>query len=234
MKGKVYMLPCPINEEGIADIPARTIAMTHSLDHFIVERARTARRYLKSTAHPKAISDIQIVELDKHGASPEIKPFLRKCQDGISIGVLSEAGCPGIADPGAEIVAMAHDMGITVVPMVGPSSILLALMASGMSGQSFAFNGYLPNKRPQLIQKLRSLESRAIKENQTQIFMDAPYRNEFLLSSCIDALQGQTKLSLAVDIGAETEYIVCRKVKDWNKADLKSFHKRPAIVMIGL
>lgn len=227
------MLPCPIHEEGNEDIPARTIALTHSLDHFIVERARTARRYIKTTQHPKAISELNILELDKHGQSPEIKPFLSLCKQGISIGVLSEAGCPGVADPGAEIVAMAHDMGISIVPAVGPSSILLAVMGSGMSGQSFAFNGYLPNKKPQLVQRLRTLESRALKEQQTQIFMDAPYRNEFLLSNCLDALQGNTKLCIAADIGSSQEYIRTQKVKDWNKSQFKQFHKRPAIVLIG-
>lgn len=233
MHGKIYMVPCPIVEDGIASLPPQTIEILHSLDHFIVERARTARRFIKETAHPRPIQELEILELDKHGKVEGLKSFILKAKQGVSIGVISEAGCPGVADPGAEIVAIAHDEDISVSPCVGPSSILLALMSSGMSGQSFTFNGYLSNKKPALVKQLRELESRAIKRRETQIFMDAPYRNEFLLSTCKDALHKDTRLCVAVDIGAKTEYIKTKKVKDWQATEFKSFHKRPAIVMLG-
>ncbi len=227
------MIPCPIIENGISSLPPATLEILHSLDHFIVERARTARRFIKESGHPKPIAELDIFELDKHGKVEGLKDFVLKAKKGLSIGVISEAGCPGVADPGAEIVAIAHREDVTVSPCVGPSSILLALMASGMSGQSFCFNGYLSNKKPALIKELRSLESKANKLKQTQIFMDAPYRNEFLLSTCKEALRPDTKLCLAVDISASTEYIKTKKVSQWKSSEFKDFHKRPAIVMIG-
>lgn len=227
------MIPCPIVENGIDSLPPATLEVLHQLDHFIVERARTARRFIKESGHPKPIPTLEILELDKHGKVAGLKDFVLKAKSGISIGIISEAGCPGVADPGAEIVAIAHAEDIQVSPCVGPSSILLALMSSGMSGQSFCFNGYLSNKKPALIKQLRDLESRSFKRKETQIFMDAPYRNEFLLSTCIEALRADTMLCVAVDISADTEYIKTKKVKNWQVSEFKNFHKRPAIVMIG-
>ena len=227
------MVPCPIIENGISSLPPATLEVLHSLDHFIVERARTARRFIKESGHPKPIAELEIFELDKYGKVEGLKPFILKVKEGISIGIISEAGCPGVADPGADIAAIAHREGITVSPCVGPSSILLALMSSGMSGQSFCFNGYLSNKKPELIKQLRDLESKAHKQKQTQIFMDAPYRNEFLLSTCKEALRANTLLCVAVDISADSECIMTKKVSEWNASEFKSFHKRPAIVMIG-
>jgi len=227
------MIPCPIVENGMSSLPPATLEVLHSLDHYIVERARTARRFIKESGHPKPINELNILELDKHGKNPELKSFILKAKEGISIGIISEAGCPGVADPGAEIVDIAHRVDIQVSPLVGPSSILLALMASSMSGQSFCFNGYLSNKKPVLVKQLRDLESKVHKRKETQIFMDAPYRNEFLLTTCIEALRADTKLCVAVDISAETEYIKTKKVKDWKASEFKDFHKRPAIVLIG-
>ena len=227
------MVPCPIVEDGIASLPPATMEILHSLDHFIVERARTARRFIKESGHPRPIAELEILELDKHGKNPDLKSFILQAKQGTSIGIISEAGCPGVADPGAEIVNIAHREDIQVSPCVGPSSILLALMASGMSGQSFCFNGYLSNKKPALIKQLRELESRTHKRKETQIFMDAPYRNEFLLNSCKEALRPDTLLCIAVDISGASEYIKTQKIKDWKTAEFKEFHKRPAIVMIG-
>ncbi len=227
------MVPCPIIDNGMNSLPSATLGILHSLDHFIVERARTARRFIKESGHPRPINELEILELDKHGKVEGLKSFILKAKEGISIGIISEAGCPGVADPGADIVAIAHDEDIVVSPCVGPSSILLALMSSGMSGQSFCFNGYLSNKKPALVKQLRELESKAYKRRETQIFMDAPYRNEFLLSTCKEALRGDTKLCVAVDISADTEYIKTKKVKDWKTSEFKDFHKRPAIVLLG-
>ena len=227
------MVPCPIVEDGIASLPPATMEILHSLDHFIVERERTARRFIKVSGHPRPIAELEILELDKHGKNPDLKSFILQAKQGTSIGIISEAGCPGVADPGAEIVNIAHREDIQVSPCVGPSSILLALMASGMSGQSFCFNGYLSNKKPALIKQLRELESRTHKRKETQIFMDAPYRNEFLLNSCKEALRPDTLLCIAVDNSGASEYIKTQKIKDWKTAEFKKFHKRPAIVMFG-
>lgn len=227
------MVPCPIIENGISSLPPATIEILYALDHFIVERARTARRFIKESGHPMPINELEILELDKHGKVEGLRSFILKAKEGVSIGVISEAGCPGVADPGAEIVEIAHNEDIPVSPCVGPSSILLALMSSGMSGQSFCFNGYLSNKKPALVKQLRELESKAHKRGETQIFMDAPYRNEFLLSTCKDALRPDTKLCVAVDISADTEYIKTKKVKDWQASEFKTFHKRPAIILLG-
>lgn len=232
MEGKIYMIPCPIVEGKLGTLPQDTIDILHKLDHFIVERARTTRRFIKSTSHPKPINELQIFELDKHGKTNGLRDFVLKAKEGISIGVVSEAGCPGVADPGAEIASMAHSLNIDVSPCVGPSSILLALMASGLSGQSFCFHGYLPNKRPALVAALKALETRSKKNRETQIFMDAPYRNEFLIETCIDTLRLDTNLCVAVDIGADTESIKTSLIKDWDRKSLKHYHKRPAIVLI--
>lgn len=227
------MIPCPIAENAMATIPKDTLQTMFGLTHFIVERARTARRYFKQAGHPTPIDEMSILELDKHEGNTDISSFLSVTDRGISIGVLSEAGCPGVADPGAHIVALAHQLHIDVSPCVGPSSILLALMASGMNGQSFTFNGYLPNKKPTLVSRLRQLESRVHQQQEAQIFMDAPYRNEFLLNTCIETLRPQTRLCVAVDIGLPSQEIYTLPISKWEKANFKKYHKRPAIVIIG-
>ncbi|MEM9545576.1 MAG: SAM-dependent methyltransferase [Bacteroidota bacterium] len=231
--GTLYMMPCPIVEDGISTLSADSIDHLHQLTHFVVERARTARRFIKSTGHPTPISELQIFELDKNDPTKGLHNFLNYLQDGIDIGVLSEAGCPGIADPGNLAVQYAHRYSIRVSPLVGPSSILLALIASGLNGQNFAFNGYLPNKGPELIKKLKRLEQKVKNENQTQIFMEAPYRNEFILSHCLKVLSSEIKLCVACDINASNEFIWTKKISDWIGTNWKEYHKRPAIFLIG-
>jgi 16S rRNA (cytidine1402-2'-O)-methyltransferase len=199
----------------------------------VVERARTARRFIKSTDHPIAISELQIFELDKNDPLSGLEKFLTVLKSGIHVGVLSEAGCPGIADPGNLAVQYAHKNDIQVIPLVGPSSILLALIASGLNGQNFAFNGYLPNKAPELSKKLKSLEQKFVADNQTQIFMEAPYRNEFILIHCLKMLSPQTKLCIACDINGAAEYIKTKTIQEWKGTDWKQFHKRPAVFLIG-
>ena len=227
------MVPCPIVEDGLSSLSNEAIHILHRLDHFVVERARTARRFIKTTNHPLPISDLQIFELNKNEPGEGLKPFLAKLLQGTDIGVMSEAGCPGIADPGNLAVQFAHKNDIHVRPLVGPSSILLALIASGMNGQNFAFNGYLPNKGPELSKQLKMLEQKVQKSNQTQIFMEAPYRNEFILQHCLKVLSPNTNLCIACDINAESEYIVTKSIKDWKGTNWKQFHKRPAVFLIG-
>lgn len=226
------MLPCPIAEDKIGTIPSDTISIIHSLDHFIVERAKTARRFLKLASHPTTMQEIEIMELDKNDASRDLHEFLSPLKKGISIGLISEAGCPGIADPGALAVKWCHEHNIQVVPMVGPSSILLALMASGFSGQQFTFHGYLPVKKPELISRLKQLESIVRKTGGSQIFMETPYRNHGLLETLLKTLSPQSKLCVAVDINNEKEWIITKTVQQW-KSHKFEIHKRPAIFIIG-
>ena len=174
---------------------------------------------------------MQILEITEN--KKELNEFLQVVHQGTNIGVISEAGCPGVADPGAEVVAWAHLHGIKVVPFVGPSSILLALMASGFNGQNFVFNGYLSNKKPELITQLKALEQKVQKTGQTQIFMETPYRNAFIIETCLDTLNDQTRLCIACDINAPDEYIRQMRVVEWKKAIKGEYHKRPCIYLIG-
>lgn len=227
------MMPCPIVEDGLSSLSEDAVKVLHKLTCFVVERARTARRFIKSTGHPIAISELQIFELDKNNPSNGLDVFLKRLLHSEDVGVLSEAGCPGIADPGNLAVQFAHKNDIKVCPLVGPSSILLALIASGLNGQNFAFNGYLPNKSPELSKKLKHLEQKVTSNNQTQMFMEAPYRNEFILTHCVKVLSPNLKLCVACDINAPTEYVKTKTIKEWKGTDWKQFHKRPAVFLIG-
>lgn len=234
MSGTLYMIPCPISEEGLNTIPKDTIELLHRLDHFVVERARTTRRYIKSTGHPKTIDSLNIFELDKEQPeSQELFSFLKQLKTGQSIGVISEAGCPGIADPGAIIVHWAHQNNIKVVPLVGPSSIFLALMGSGMNGQGFCFHGYLPAKTNEMSKALKRVESLSISTRQTQIFMEAPYRNKNIFEQALKALSTQTKLCIACDINTSQEYIKTMTIDQWKKQNAPDLHKRPCIFLLG-
>jgi len=231
--GTLYMIPCPIVDFQVGSIPSDTLDRTKKISHFVVERARTARRWLSSIKHPVAIDDMSIYELDKNAPEQDLSQMLSHLQRGIDVGVLSEAGCPGIADPGHRAVQYAHSKGYRVAPLVGPNSILMALMASGFSGQSFAFHGYLPNKKPELVRRLQTLEGQMIRSGQTQLFMEAPYRNGFMIETACGVLQPRTLLSVACDLDADTEYVRTFTVQDWKSINVKPLHKRPAIFSIG-
>jgi 16S rRNA (cytidine1402-2'-O)-methyltransferase len=230
-KGSILLFPCPIADGHVDSLAPETIRFLHQTTHFIVEKAKTARRFISASKHPIPISQLEIFEINDDKA--ETQTFLMKVFDGIDIGVISEAGCPGVADPGSEVVDWAHHNDIRVVPYVGPSSILLYLMASGFNGQSFAFNGYLSNKKPELIQQLKSLETKVLKTGQTQMFMETPYRNAFMIEACVMALQPNTKLCICCDINSPTEYIRQQSIKNWKKTDPNQYHKRPCIYIIG-
>ena len=232
-KGNLYLIPVPIAEGSLHTIPQYVIERIHQLDYFIAERAKTARHFIKATGMPKPLPSLIIEELNKRTTGEEKTAFLNPALEGNDIGLMSEAGCPGVADPGAEIVAMAHQKGIRVVPMVGPSSILMALMASGMNGQSFAFQGYLGAKTLDLVKDLKRLESQAIKFKQTQLFIEAPYRNRGVVEQALKVLQAETRFGIAMDISAPTEYIKTLKIKQWRKERLPELHKRPAIFLIS-
>jgi 16S rRNA (cytidine1402-2'-O)-methyltransferase len=229
--GKIYLFPCPISEGKTESLSTEAINFLHQTKYFIVERAKTARHFLKTIHHPLPIAELNIHEITN--LKSENETFLKAVFEGADIGVISDAGCPGIADPGAEVVDWAHTHGVRVVPFVGPSSILMALMSSGMSGQNFAFNGYLSNKKPELIQELKSLETKMYKSNQTQIFMETPYRNDFVIETCLQSLRPETKFCIACDINGPDENIRQMKVSDWKKAEKAHYHKKPCIFIIG-
>jgi len=231
-KGKLYLIPVPLGEESIHTIPAYVIEILHGLDFFISERAKTARHFIKKTQPVKAFSELTFFELNKRTEAAEIPTFLNPALEGNDIGLLSEAGCPGVADPGAVVVKLAHESGIEVIPLVGPSSILLSLMASGMNGQQFCFNGYLSHKKPELSKDLKRLEQLSSKFNQTQIFIETPYRNNGLIETALKTLSPQTQFCIAADISLPNQYIVTKKIRDWCNETIPDFHKRLAVFLI--
>jgi len=231
--GTLYLLPTPLGDAP-ASLSPEILEYMDTLTTFITERARTSRRLIKQLHPSKNISELEIFELNKHDPSDGIASFLQPALKGVSIGLLSEAGCPGVADPGALVVAKAHDLGIPVKPIIGPSSILLALMASGMTGQQFCFNGYLPAKKPELSKALRKMEQRSRQSNQTEIFIEAPYRNEQMINTAKETLNLDTRFSMAVDLTLPTEEIISKNIVDWMMIDPAKYQKRPAIFMLAV
>ncbi|MBQ5843777.1 MAG: SAM-dependent methyltransferase [Alistipes sp.] len=236
MKGVLYLIPCPIAEDtAVSDVtPTANQRVIDSLDYFIVENIRSARRFLSKSGYAKSIDQARFVELNEHTTSPtEIAKMVEPLLKGVSGGVISEAGVPAVADPGQAVVELCHKHDIRVVPLVGPSSILMAVMASGLSGQSFAFNGYLPIKEPERSKTIKRLESRAKTERQSQLFIEAPYRNIKLLEQMIKTLQPETRLCIACDITSASEYIRTATVAQWRKNTMPDIQKRPTIFIIG-
>lgn len=230
---KLYLIPATLGDSSIERVLPPDLTLTiSSIKVFIVENIRTARRFLKKVNPAIVIDELTFFELNEHTDRKEISRFLVPVQQGLDTGIISEAGCPAVADPGADVVKMAHTKDIQVVPLVGPSSILLALMASGMSGQNFAFNGYLPIKNPEKAQQIKFLEKRMQNEGQTQIFIEAPYRNMQLFDDLIKNCDPQTLLCIAADITLDTEFIQAKPVSYW-KTHIPNIQKRPAIFMIG-
>jgi len=231
-KGTLYLIPATLGDTDInTSIPEFVKDIINEIDEFIVENERTARRYLKKLGIKKPLNDLVLHPLNKHTSPGEIATYLDPIERGGNIGVISEAGCPAVADPGAEIVRLAHGKNIRVVPLVGPSSILLALMASGFNGQHFVFHGYLPKERGARIKKLRELEKDARQKNQTQIFMETPYRNQHLLEDIVKTCQNTTHLCIAVDITLPAEFIITQSIGVW-KRKLPAINKRPTVFLI--
>lgn len=233
-KGDLYLIPCPIDEGNMDTIATDVKRHICLLDCFVVERLRTARRFIAKVEGHAPIDDLMFFEFDKHDPEKGLTDFLQKTlMQGKNVGLISEAGYPGIADPGQRVTAFAHRQGIKIHIGTGPSSILMALVASGFNGQSFTFHGYLSNKKNQLRNELRRMESEMLKSGYTQLFMEAPYRNQFILQACLEAFQEKTMLSVACELTASDQYIRTASVREWKKEDLSQFHKRPAILAIG-
>ena len=230
--GTLYLIPAPLGDAPLDRVlPEETRRVAASLDTFIVEHPKTARAYLKQLPTATPLQQLTLLELNEHTRDSELEGLLRPLLDGLDVGLLSEAGCPAVADPGANLVRLAHARGVTVRPLVGPSSILLALMGSGLVGQRFAFHGYLPAKPEERAQTLRELERRAEKEDAAQIFIETPYRNEALLETVLSTCRGDTLLCIARDLTLPDEYLASRRVADWH-GHLPDLRKRPAVFLL--
>ena len=230
--GKLYLIPTTMGECDPMDVFPQTIKRSiELLDHYIVENDKTARKSIKLVCPEKKQANLTLYVLNKHTEIKEHLEFIKPLLEGHSMGLMSEAGCPGVADPGAVIVKLAHEKGIQVVPLVGPSSILLAMMASGMNGQSFTFHGYLPIEKDEKKSSLKILERISFEKNQSQIFIETPYRNNKLLEDLIQILHPETHLCIATDITLPTEYIKTKKIAAWKK-EAVDLHKRPTIFII--
>lgn len=232
MSGKLYLIPSFLGEDNPGIIPDSTKEAIYSLDLFIVETAKTARRYLRAIGYKKNFdTEVTILELDKHADKINAQGLLAQVLKGKNGGIISEAGCPGIADPGKELVEYAHKQNIEVIPLVGPSSILLALMASGMSGQNFTFHGYLPIQQPNRNKKIKQLENLG-SNNAAQIFMETPFRNQKMFEDIMASCGDDTPLCIACDISLPTQFIKTMKVKAWKK-QVPELHKRFCIFILG-
>lgn len=231
-KGKLYLIPTRLGDNAPLEVlPMSVKKIIEQVNHYIVENEKTARSFIKKISPSKSQPSLKIHVLNKFTQAVELGSFLNVCEEGMPVGLISEAGCPAIADPGADIVKIAHQKGIRVVPLVGPSSILLAMMASGMNGQKFTFNGYLPIDNSERKKALKKLERESFNNNTSQIFIETPYRNNKILEEICKSLQPETNVCVACDITLPTEYIKTQTVKKWKKAKV-DLHKRPTIFII--
>ncbi len=230
--GKLYLIPTTLGDnEPLEVMPISVKKVVEEIDYFVVENERSARRFIKKITPKKSQPSLQLMLLDKYADAMEVSHYLDICEKGISVGLLSEAGVPAIADPGAEVVKLAHKKGIQVVPLVGPSSILMAMMSSGMNGQNFAFNGYLPIDKADRKREIKLLEKISKDRDQSQIFIETPYRNEKMLTDLKAFLTPGTRLCIAADISLSSEYIKTYTIQEW-KNEKPDLHKRPAIFII--
>ena len=231
--GKLYLIPVSLGEAPLAlTTPAEVGMRARSLDYFVVENAKTARADLKRFEHPRPLRDLDIRELPENPDPADLDGLLAPIRNGLDCGLMSEAGCPAVADPGALLVRRAHEAGIQVVPMVGPSSLLLSLMASGLNGQSFAFHGYLPIDEEARKRRLRELEAESARFSRTQLFIETPYRNDRMFEALKQACDPETRLCIARDLTTADEWIVTRRIADWKKAPAPDLAKRPTVFLL--
>ena len=231
-KGVLYLIPTRLGDNPPLEVlPLSIKKILEQVNHYIVENEKTVRRFIKRVTPNKSQSKLVMSVLNKYTQEEEILSYLQACENGVDMGLISEAGCPAVADPGTEIVKLAHEKGIRVIPMVGPSSILLALMASGMNGQNFTFNGYLPIDKQERKSSVKHLEKLSFEHQQTQICIEPPYRNNQFLADLIKTLHPKTMLCAACDLTLPTEEICSMPVEQWKKRPLPDFHKRPCIFL---
>lgn len=231
-KGKLYLIPSPLGDNDPAEvIPGPTLELLKRISTYVVEEARTVRRYLSRAGLKGHIEELCMVELNEHSTREEVEAMLSLFDDGCDVGLISEAGLPAVADPGAALVELCHRKGIEVVPQVGPSSLMLALMGSGLNGQSFAFSGYLPAKTDERRTAIREVEKLSGSLHQTQIFIETPYRNDSLLADLLQCLNPSTRLCIAADLTLESQTILSKSVGEWKKSGF-TVGKRPCVFLI--
>jgi len=232
-KGILYLIPVPIDQNSRESILLEKYQkIVKGLDYFAVENEKTARFYLSALNLHKPIHQLNFELIDKSTSEEEIKKLLSPLLKGFDVGLLSESGCPAVADPGAKMVALAHQNNIKVIPMTGPSSILLALMASGLNGQQFKFHGYLPSDKGERIKKIVSIENESKKNNETQIFIETPYRNQHVFNDLLENLSEETKLCIGSDITSENEFILTRNIRDWKKEIATDLKNMPCVFLL--
>lgn len=230
--GILYLLPAGIGEQAVeATLPPRTVAIAHRLRHVLAENPKTARAFLKAIGHPLPMQEIAIATLDKNTPATALEALLQPAIEGHDLAVVSEAGCPGIADPGGAIVALAHARGIPVMPLVGPSAILLALMASGLNGQRFSFHGYLPIDNAERMRRIRELEAESRRQDMTQVFIETPYRNDALLKTLLEQCTPSTRLCVAANLQCPDESVRSDSIAGWRHTH-QAIGKRPAVFLL--
>ena len=233
MAGTLYLIPVPLGPTAPRDsLPANVLEIIRPLTHFVVEEAKTARAFLKAAGTDAALQALQIEELNEHTKADALDRLLSPLRAGHDIGLLSEAGCPAVADPGANLVALAQKENLRVVPLIGPSSLLLALMASGLNGQRFAFQGYLPAKEIERSKTIRDLETESRKRQQTQLFIETPYRNAAMFQSILQSCQPNTRLTVATDLTLSSEFVSTKTIQQWKKQTPPEIERRPTVFLL--
>ncbi len=233
MAGTLFLIPVPLGPTPPAEsLPANVLATIRPLSHFVVEQAKTARAFLKAAGTDQPLQALQLEELNEHTRPEALERLLAPLKAGADVGLLSEAGCPAVADPGANLVALAQKQNIRVVPLIGPSSLLLALMASGLNGQRFAFQGYLPAKEIERSKALRELESESRKRQQTQIFIETPYRNRQMFDAILQSCHPGTRLAVATDLTLPGESVLTRTIQQWKKQTPPDIERRPTVFLM--
>jgi 16S rRNA (cytidine1402-2'-O)-methyltransferase len=231
--GTLYMVPVTLGDDNLSYvIPTDVIQLVKGLEYFVVENEKSARRFLGSVKTNKPVRELNFQLLNEHSAEKDLPALIAPLLAGHNVGMLSEAGCPGIADPGATLAALAHRKGIKVSPLVGPSSILLSLMASGFNGQQFAFLGYLPSDKAARVIKLKEIEKQSGQLNETQMFIETPYRNQHMLEDILASCSANTKLCIARNVSLEDELIVSKTIAEWKKNVLPDLHKQPTVFLL--
>jgi 16S rRNA (cytidine1402-2'-O)-methyltransferase len=231
--GTLYFIPVTMGVDNIDEVlPPDVVNIAKGLDAFIVENEKTARHFLGAIKHPKPIREITFNTLNKRTEDKDVSKLLAVLITGKDVGLMSEAGCPGIADPGARLAALAHKKGIRVAPLVGPSSILLSLMASGLNGQRFTFLGYIAVDKAARIKALKALEHKSKLQNETQLFIETPFRNQHMLEDILATCDGETELCIACNISLPDEYIVTKRIRAWKQTELPDLHKKPTVFLL--
>ena len=230
--GTLYLIPVTLGGQAEEALPAHVLGIARQLDTFVVENEKSARQFLGEVKTAKPIRDLTLLTLNEHTTDKELPALLAPLLAGKDIGLVSEAGCPGVADPGAKLVALAHRRGVPVKPLIGPSSLLLSLMASGLEGQRFAFLGYLPSEKNQRVQKIREIEQKSRVQQETQIFIETPYRNQHLLQDLLASCRAETRLCIACNLTLVDELILTRAIAEWRSSELPDLHKRPTVFLL--